>query len=395
MTQKIKAAFIIAAASIVILLLLVTLYVGKKVKSGGVFSSGEKVEEVEIGDIIIEEEKDEPEETGSTDNKIVVTAGTEETFQDTSPEAEVEQGSLTERLSAIEGLSLDHDTGYIFVGDSRFVHMNDVCKISDTENLFMVAKVGEGYSWFTQTAMQQIKRIISTGLYSKWKIIICLGVNDLGDLSKYVQKYEQLKNDYDISLVSVNPITSYGSLDNKQIDRFNNGIKDLGIPYIDTYRLLMVTGFTTTDGLHYNAETSDKIFRGILLGLKDEDSECLVKDPANVLSQSALGTKKSLQREILAQNKYVPKPAATPAASANKAVPVPEEIVTPPVEEPLPGELTEPPRGEDGQIDQDYLDQLYGIKRDEDGNVIEEEGEKQEESEPEPEEEHREEEEEE
>ncbi len=351
--------------------------------------------EIVIPDEFELKEKEEEEKEEESGGGIESTPGIEESFKDTSPEAEVEEQSLEERLNSIEGLSLEADTGYIFVGDSRFVHMNEVCNISGTENLFVVAKVGEGYSWFSQTAMQQIKRIISSGLYSKWKIIICLGVNDLDALDKYVSKYEQLKNDYDISLVSVNPITNYGNLSNTKIEKFNSGIKKLDLPYIDTYRLLMVTGFTTTDGLHYNADTSKKIFNGILLGLQDENPRCLTGNAVNKLDKTSLAKKNSLQKEILGQNKYVPKQTVTktPAAAAAAQVSAPVAPEQKPAEIPATqsgeGDANVPqfPVGEDGEIDQAYLDTLYGIKRDEEGNVIEEEGERQEEQSSESEEE--------
>ncbi len=367
MDQRFKKAVIYASIFILIMTTGLILYAGIWLRQ----ENPSPTKRSDDGDIVIE---DEEEESIPEVLEPIPEEGEGETYMDTSPEAEVEQGSLKERLSAIEGLSLAGDTGYIFVGDSRFVHMNDVCKISDVDNLFMVAKVGQGYSWFSNTAMQQVKRIISTGLFPKWKIVVCLGVNDLGGLSQYVKKYQELKDDYDISLVSVNPVTSYGNLDNNQIDRFNSGIKELGLPYIDTSRLLMVTGFTTTDGLHYNAETSEKIFKGILLGLQDENPSCLVNSMGSILDKNRLAQKKSLQREILAQNKYVPpaKPAtesSTKSSSSNETEKKTEEIVEAGEEEP---ELIETqklkemdiPVGEDGQIDQEYLDALYGIKRD-------------------------------
>ncbi len=228
-----------------------------------------------------------------------------------------ESEAILEKLSAVEGLSLRKDTGYIFVGDSRFVAMNTVCGISKTDNLFMVAKVGEGYSWFNSTALQQIKRIVSSGLFNKWKIIICLGINDLGNLSKYLEKYESIKDDYDITLVSVNPVDHYGNLSNQQIKDFNEGLKSLSIPYIDTFSILADTGYKTTDGLHYSEETGRKIYNGILLGLKDSDPEALTADGSGILDKGSLSKKNSIQSDITAQNKYVKKEA--PAAVSSNA----------------------------------------------------------------------------
>ncbi len=226
----------------------------------------------------------------------VVTADTEE------------KRSLNERLKEVEGMYLEPATGYIFVGDSRFVNMNDVCEISKRDNLFMVAKVGEGYNWFSETALQQIKRITSSGLFDKWKLIICLGINDLGNIDKYVKKYESLKDVYDITLVSVNPVNNYGNLSNSQIEKFNSVLTELPYDYIDTYHLLLSTGYATTDGLHYSGDTTRKIYNGILLGLDELTPGSLTSDPDGILDDASLGKKKSIQSDILAQNKYVKKP---------------------------------------------------------------------------------------
>lgn len=218
-----------------------------------------------------------------------------------------ESKELLEKLTSVEGMSPGPDTGYIFVGDSRFVNMNSVCGISKTDNLFMVAKVGEGYSWFNETALQQIKRIISSSLFNKWKLIICLGINDLGNCEKYVKKYESLKDDYDIVLVSVNPVEHYGNLSNEGIDKFNSALKTLSLPYIDTFNLLLTTGYSTADGLHYKEDTTKKIYNGILSGLEDISPGTLKPLSDGILSDAALSKKNSIQNDIIAQNKYVKK----------------------------------------------------------------------------------------
>ncbi len=213
---------------------------------------------------------------------------------------------ILEKLKRVEGKSLRKDTGYIFVGDSRFVNMNTACGISKSDNLFMVAKIGEGYSWFKNTALQQIKRITASGLFKNWKVIICLGINDLEDISKYTAKYEELKDDYDLILVSVNPVDHYSNLSNQKIENFNASLMELDIPYIDTFTILCETGYSTADGLHYNTDTSKKIYNGILSGLLDLDPDSF-KEVGTGLDKASLSKKNSIQNDITAQNKYVPK----------------------------------------------------------------------------------------
>ena len=217
-----------------------------------------------------------------------------------------ERLSIMRSLEEVEGLSPAPESGYIFIGDSRFVNMNDVCKISDSENLFMVAKVGEGYNWFRDTALKQVKRIVSTKLFPEWKLIICLGINDLGNRKKYLDKYIELKEDYDITLVSVNPVYEYPRITNSEVQEFNSFLEALGLPYIDTYNVLMSTGYETSDGLHYKPDTTWKIYKGILAGLKSLEPDSL-SEKKEVLGKAELNQKKSLQRQILEENKYVKK----------------------------------------------------------------------------------------
>lgn len=262
----------------------------------GSFSASEN-EVIKIEEGTLENNEAEAVEEASAENVSEVVA-----------EDSAEKSTMDERLKEVEGKYPGPETGYIFVGDSRFVNMNDVCGISKRDNLFMVAKVGEGYSWFNDTALQQINRITSSGLFDKWKLIICLGINDLGNVEKYVKKYESLKDDYDITLVSVNPVNNYGSLTNDQIEKFNSVLTELPFPYIDTYRLLLSTGYATTDGLHYSGDTTRKIYNGILLGLEELTPGSLTDKEEGILDSASLNKKKSIQNDILAQNKYVKKP---------------------------------------------------------------------------------------
>ena len=261
-----------------------------------------------------------------------------------------EKRTINLRLDDVRGMVPDEKTGYIFVGDSRFVNMNDVCEISKEDNLFMVAKVGEGYSWFSQTALKQIKRIISSGLYSDWKLVICLGINDLGSINNYLKKYEELKADYDITLVSVNPVNNYPTITNTEVEKFNSSLKSADLPFINTYNILMTTGYSTTDGLHYSPDTTRKIYDGILLGLEEISPGTLKTENTTALDKTGQSRKKSLQSEILAENKYVKKNIVPPVTADSQAasnavsaaqpqVPAPAPAAAPAAAEPSPEEM--------------------------------------------------------
>jgi len=288
---------------------------------------------------------------GSEPEMVIVSNWEDVEVSEVVTEDTEEKRTINLRLDDVRGMVPDENIGYIFVGDSRFVNMNDVCEISKEDNLFMVAKVGEGYSWFSQTALKQIKRIVSSGLYSEWKLVICLGINDLGSINNYLKKYEELKSDYDITLVSVNPVNNYPNISNSEVEKFNSSLKEVNLPYINTYNILMTTGYSTTDGLHYSPDTTRKIYDGILLGLEEISPGTLKTENTTALDKTGQSKKKSIQSEILAENKYVrktpvvqapansaaagtlsaaqaqsPAPAAAPAAAPATAEPSPEEM---------------------------------------------------------------------
>lgn len=152
--------------------------------------------------------------------------------------------------------------GYIFVGDSRFVGMNDVCNIDEIDNYYVVAKVGQGYNWYLNEASDEINSIVASNEnVDSWNIVIGLGVNDLGNVSNYVELYSELAQNYNLFVVSVNPIEYHSWITNEDIKYFNAEISQIeNASYIDSYNYLMTEGFETADGLHYKNTTYEKIF---------------------------------------------------------------------------------------------------------------------------------------
>lgn len=158
-------------------------------------------------------------------------------------------------------------TGVIFLGDSRTVGIQNNVNLKDNE--FIVAKVGAGYSWLTQTGISQVEKITSKYTsVDKWTIFVNLGVNDLYNCDEYLNKYKELKQTkwkkHNIIYVSVNPVdtdlmTTYGynKLYNEDIDQFNYKLSRLG-NYINTNDSLT---FRFSDGLHYTADTYLKIYK--------------------------------------------------------------------------------------------------------------------------------------
>lgn len=162
------------------------------------------------------------------------------------------------------------DTGYIFVGDSRFVGMNTACGIGSRSNQFVVAKISQGYYWLTNEAMAQVDSIISNHAASAWVVIFNLGINDLQNINNYTSFYAGLANKpYKVVLVSVNPVGNYPKIPNSTVEGFNNSLRATGYTYIDTYSYLMnERGYVTPDGLHYSNNTYQDIYRYIIYSVK-------------------------------------------------------------------------------------------------------------------------------
>ncbi len=189
----------------------------------------------------------------------------------------VEKAQTTETNATKSGKNAytadDETVGTIFIGDSRFVGMDKAVDIESHEREFCVAKVGQGYYWFKNTALKQIEKIRkeNTAL-TKWRYVVCLGVNDLGNSKNYIEEYEELTGKDDsiqLVLVSVNPVKNYPSITNSQIKKFNIKLSDAGYDYIDTFSVLQKKGFNSTDGLHYDDETYKTIYDLIEKGLLD------------------------------------------------------------------------------------------------------------------------------
>lgn len=167
----------------------------------------------------------------------------------------------------------------LFIGDSRTVGMKQALTYYgyDLENTSFLAKVGKGYTWFAgQNEVMTVPPSI---------IVLNLGVNDLGNLSRYQALYEAYAKDCwagcPIYIVSVNPC-SYPctSVSNTQIEAFNTGMQQwieefnkentsadaeaFPIRYIDTYHYLLSQGYSSRDGLHYTARTYETIYNYIM-----------------------------------------------------------------------------------------------------------------------------------
>lgn len=168
------------------------------------------------------------------------------------------------------------EVGYIFLGDSRTVGMNKYIHMDEMENTFVVAKVGKGYDWMVDSAIKQIDDIINShDEIGYWFVLTNLGVNDPGNIDKYVEYYNLFENvehnnyhEVELILISVNPMLKADCAKSgynydkyaPMIRKFNQELMNTRFQYIDCYSQLVDNGFTTVDGLHYTEETYFTIY---------------------------------------------------------------------------------------------------------------------------------------
>ncbi len=161
--------------------------------------------------------------------------------------------------------------GRIFIGDSRFVGMDNAVHLMDEPDQFLVAKTSQGYNWFVNTALGEINdiRVTYADDFEQWQYIICLGINDLRNIDNYMAKYYELAQDgtVEIVLVSVNPVSSPSAISNGDVEAFNAKLQDSPFHYIDTYTVLQTEGFYAGDGVHYDDATYERIYNTILENL--------------------------------------------------------------------------------------------------------------------------------
>ncbi len=150
---------------------------------------------------------------------------------------------------------------YIFAGDSRTVQMSLAVKKNEYQ---WIAKVGEGYSFFSSEAVPQIGANVGDGS----TIIINYGVNDLYNSEKYIKLINKKIDSWisagaTVYYAAVTPVSDYPTITNADIEKLNSEMKkglDSRVGWLDGYSYLLNHGFSTGDGLHYNEATYQSLY---------------------------------------------------------------------------------------------------------------------------------------
>ena len=173
----------------------------------------------------------------------------------------------------------------IFLGDSRTVGLYQIMtgdtlvKANSTQTVLdqlangrtdiYIGKVGMGYDWMVGSAIGELKSVLVR--YPNSKVILRMGINDLGNISAYIALYKDLMLQYpkaSFYIESVTPVDEtlgkqHGySVTNKQIVQFNSRLK-AAFPqnYISSYNYVVKNKGKTVDGIHYMPDTYRMIYR--------------------------------------------------------------------------------------------------------------------------------------
>ena len=150
------------------------------------------------------------------------------------------------------------------IGDSRSVGMRDTDEFNE-KNHFYTARVGEGYRYLVDNLEGVIDKAGENDA-----VIINLGVNDLGNIDKYIDYINNYSDKANLFVCTVGPVDenkekSHGySVENSKIESFNMNMiaklnKNIGI--IEVYKELAKNGFDSPDGIHYVNSTHKDIIK--------------------------------------------------------------------------------------------------------------------------------------
>lgn len=152
----------------------------------------------------------------------------------------------------------------IMIGDSRTDMMKDVV---ENDKITWICEVGMGYKWLRDTALD----VLQKQMKGNEDIFIWLGVNDVYNISNYISLLNEEVPKWkaqgaDVYIVAVGQVDKDPYVTNEEIEEFNSKMKNevANVKYLDLYSYLKKNGYKTTDGTHYNNETTWKIYRYLM-----------------------------------------------------------------------------------------------------------------------------------
>ena len=158
------------------------------------------------------------------------------------------------------------------MGDSRTVGFY---LSTGYEEFSYLAKGSMGYNWLvngsngynTEQLIQEYINYNPSG-----KVVLNLGINDLGNLPKYeewIVSFANKNSQTQFYYMSVNPVKGRSDLE-PGISAFNTDMPTKlpsNVKWLDCYSYLIQEGFYAGDGVHYDVETYNKILYFLLENL--------------------------------------------------------------------------------------------------------------------------------
>lgn len=220
-------------------------------------------------------EADVIKESDIDDESIVSEESTDENEQLTN-EADASEGiseneQLTNRSDVPENILTNKNDNFIFIGDSRTVAYKDVVDVDKYDFITFISEISKGYKWLDEVAIEKLNNRFDTTDLS-YNVVLNLGINDLHNLDKYIEVYNELaeKNPkHNFFVVSVNKVYTdkmvekgYAPVENSQVEEFNSKMKNSlsnKIHFIDSYTHFKDKDLESNDGLHYSSKMSGEI----------------------------------------------------------------------------------------------------------------------------------------
>lgn len=196
-------------------------------------------------------------------------AATDEVVNATQPTIEAEFEVNTE-TKVVETVVTYQESQMCLIGDSRTYAM----ETSVVSKAKFIAKSSMGLDWFNETASVEFDKI-------KDDVNICivaLGINDIRNAEQYIADLNAFADKYPEKIfvyVNLGPVNSelYDGIPNSSLEKFNETVTQ-GLSerwqVLDQYTYLTETGFDSSDGLHYSAKDSMRIFAWIVNSVKTQ-----------------------------------------------------------------------------------------------------------------------------
>ena len=202
----------------------------------------------------------------------------------------IESGAKLETTSNVVNISYYNEIGQllygkatvkanqniIFIGDCRVSEMKKYYEENGfDEECYFISTEKANYNWFKDVAIPAAQSIMDKNIYTKYRVIINVGLFDAENEEKYANLYKELATDkwakHTLYAISLNPVDeaqmesskiySRKTTNASKIKEFNvNLAADVGteianLKYLNTNGSIINNGYKTIDGINYDEPT--------------------------------------------------------------------------------------------------------------------------------------------